>query len=118
MEEVENVFKGFLQKNLVFSLDGKILKEGKLFLFNRKDYYLVFYLKINNQDRRFELPYPFDIKLVDNYIQMDYDFYSLSKNDPELYYRLISLNVNIKNRYLNKKVLIFEKNTVDLTLVT
>lgn len=117
MEKVEDIFKFFLQKNVVFSLDGKILKEGRLFLYGRKDYYLNFYLRINNIDRKFELPYPFKIELEDNYIQMNYDFYSLSKNDAELYYRLISLNANIKNRYLNKRILIFEKNTVDLSVV-
>lgn len=118
MDNVENVFKGFLQKNVVFAMDNKILKEGKLFLFNRKDYYLVFYMKINNQDRKFELPYPFGIKMVENYIEIDYNFSSIAKNDAELYYRLISLNSNIKNRFLNNKILIFEKNTLDLSLVS
>lgn len=118
MEEVEDIFKSFLQKNLVFSLDGKILKEGKLFLFNRKDYYLTFYLKINNSDRKFELPYPFGVKMIDNYIELDYYFSSISKNDTELYYRLISLNSNPKNKYLNNKILVFEKNSLDLSVVS
>lgn len=117
MDRVEDIFKSFLQKNIIFSIDNKILKEGKLFLFSRKDYYLIFYLKINNQDRKFELPYPFKAKIVDNYIEMDYNFSSISKNDSELYYRLMSLNSNVKNKFLNNKILIFEKNSLDLSVV-
>jgi hypothetical protein len=118
MDKVEDIFKPFLQKNIIFSVDGKILKEGKLFLFSRKDYYLIFYLKINNQDRKFELPYPFKATLNENYIEMDYNFSSISNNDSELYYRLMSLNNNIKSRYLNNKITVFEKNSLDLSVVS
>ena len=30
----------FLQRNIVFVLENKIIKEGKLFLYNEKDYYI------------------------------------------------------------------------------
>ena len=33
----------FLQRNIVFVLENKIIKEGRLFLYNEKDYYLIFY---------------------------------------------------------------------------
>lgn len=118
MDKVEDIFKTFLQKDVIFSVDNKIVKEGKLFLFSRKDYYLIFYLKINNQDRKFELPYPFSIKLIDNYIEMDYNFKSIAKEDSELYYRLVSLNSSIKNKFLNNKIMIFEKNSLDLKVVS
>jgi hypothetical protein len=111
-------FEEFLQRNVVFSLEGKIIKEGKLYLFNKKDYYFTFYLKMNNQEKRFELPYPFQAKLTKNYIELDYTFSAISKNDPELYYRLISLNKLNKNKFLNSKILMFEKNTLDLSLVS
>ena len=118
MEDFEELFRLFLQRNVVFSLDGKILKEGRMYLFNKKDYYFTFFLKNNNTEKRFELPYPFSAKMTKNYIELDYTFSAISKNDPELYYRLISLNKNNKNKFLNNKILMFEKNTLDLSLVS
>ena len=114
----ENDFNYFLQRNIVFVLENKIIKEGKLFLYNEKDYYLIFYMRSNNNEqKKFEIPYPFDIKRINNYLVLDYSLSAISGGDSELYYRLISLNQNSNSRFYNNKILVFEKNAVDFSLV-
>jgi hypothetical protein len=118
MDDTLELFNHFLQRNVVFALDNKIIKEGNLFLYKQNDYYLFFYLKNNNQEqKKFEIPYPFSIKREKNYIILDYSLSAISKADSELYYRLVSLNQKSSCRYYNNKILVFEKNTLDLSLL-
>jgi hypothetical protein len=119
MDDTEKIFNYYLQRNIVFSLDNKIIKEGNLFLYKQNDYYYVFYLKNNNQEqKKFEIPYPFSITKEKNYIVLNYSLSSISKSDPELYYRLVSLNQKTNSRYHNNKIIIFEKNCLDLSVVS
>ncbi len=118
MHNIESKFNYFLQRDVVFSMDNKIIKEGKLILFSQKDYYLIFHLKNSNGDnKKYELPYPFNIDKENNYLMFDYKIESISKNDSELYYRLLSLNKNQVSRFYNNKVMMFEKNSLDLSVV-
>jgi hypothetical protein len=111
-------FNYFLQRNVVFVLENKIIKEGKLFLFNEKDYYLIFYLRTgNNEQKKFEIPYPFSVQRINNYLILDYSLSAISGGDSELYYRLVSLNQNSNSRFYNNKIIIFEKNDVDFSVV-
>jgi hypothetical protein len=119
MNNLEEQFNYFLQRNVVFSLDSKIIKDGKLVLFSQKDFYLNFFLKNpNGEQKKFELPYPFKIVREKNYLLLKYDMASISKGDHELYYRLLCLNKKPISRYYNNDVMIFEKNSLDLTPVS
>ena len=118
MKNVEDFFKYFLQRNLVFSLQGKIIKEGNLLLYKQNDYYILLYLKTNNQEqKKFEIPYPFSIEKENGYYVLNYNLSSISKSDSELYYRLISLNQKSNSRFHNTKIMVFEKNALDLSVV-
>jgi hypothetical protein len=118
MHNIEEYFKYFLQRDIVISIDSKIIKEGKLILFNQKDYYLNFNLKNNNQEqKKIEIPYPYMIKNQNNYLVLSYELQNISKNDQNLYYKLMSLNKKHNCRFYNTKVLIFEKNKLDLSVL-
>jgi hypothetical protein len=109
----------FLQRNIVFVLENKIIKEGKLFLYNEKDYYLIFYMRSGNNDqKKFEIPYPFSVERKNNYLILDYSLSAISGGDSELYYRLISLNQNSNSRFYNNKIIVFEKNALDFSVVS
>jgi hypothetical protein len=119
MDVKNDLFNYFLQRNIVFVLNNKIIKEGKLFLYNQKDYYLYFYLKTNNNEqKKFEMPYPFSVKKYENHLVMDYSLSAISENDSELYYRLISLNRNNNSKYYDSKITIFEKNALAFSVVS
>ena len=115
---VEDFFKYFLQRNVVFSLEGKIIKEGNLLLYKKNDYYIILYLKNSNQEqKKFEIPYPFSIEKDKGYYVLNYNLSCISKSDMELYYRLVSLNQKSNSRFHNTKIMVFEKNSLDLSVV-
>jgi len=116
--DMESQFKYFLQRDVVLSLNSKILKEGKLVLYSRKDYYFYLFLKTNNnQQKKIEIPYPFNIIKENNYLILDYTLQSISKNDRELNLKLMSLSQKCNSKFYNNKILFFEKNKLDLSLV-
>lgn len=118
MDDVSKYFNYFLQRDIVFSLDSKIIKEGKLILFNQKDYYCVFHLKgANDTNKKYEIPYPFEIIKQKNYLILSYKLENMSKNDIELFYRLKSLNHPNHLSVYDNKILLFEKNTLDLSSI-
>jgi hypothetical protein len=119
MSDIEEQFKYFLQRHIIFSIDGKIIKEGKLMLFNKKDYYLILYIKNNNQEqKKYEIPYPFSSRMDNNRLVLDYKLESISNKDVELYYRLASLNQTTNSKFFNTTVSVFEKNALDLKVVS
>lgn len=118
MDDIEQYFNYFLQRNVVFSMDSKIIKEGKLILFSQKDYYLTFHLKNSaGEQKKYEIPYPFNIVRKNKYLNISYDLQDISKKDDQLYYRLIALNQIHNSRFYNNKIMFFEKNTLDLSVL-
>jgi hypothetical protein len=116
---VDDLFKYFLQRNVVFSLDKKVIKEGNLLLYKKNDYYIMLYLKNSNQEqKKFEIPYPYSVESENGYFVLNYSLSAISKSDSELYYRLISLNQKSASRFYNQKIVIFEKNALDLSVVS
>lgn len=115
MQNLDDLFGYYLQRDVVFSIDSKIIRDGKLILFSQKDYHLNFYFKNNNGDNKvFEIPYPFQIDKCDNHLVLRYDIETLSKEDDELYYRLLALNKKNNSKFYNIKMLMFEKSSLNL----
>lgn len=82
---VEENLKQFLQRNITIRIDDKILRQGRLILFNLKDYYLIFTLKIKNRNKTYELPYPFrNTFLTVDSLQFDYRLANLHNNEPTI----------------------------------
>jgi len=109
--DIEQAFINFLQKDLIFSIDGKIVKEGKLILFSKNDYYIHFTLKTSSDSKKkYEIPYPFNIKAGDGYIVLNYEIDHLSDGKNELFYRLKSLNKRTNAKIYNNRMVIFDKN--------
>ena len=118
MDNIEQYFNYFLQRDVVFSFENKIIKEGKLILFSKKDYYIIFYIKNNNgEQKKYEIPYPFNILKEEKYLKISYKLEEISKNNSELYFRLMSLNQKNNSRFYNSVITMFEKNALDLTVV-
>lgn len=114
MVNVDEIFGRFLQCDIVLSINSMIIKEGKLILFNIKDYHINLYFKSGNDTKVFEIPYPFQVDSFDNHIEFRYDYEGLSRNDIELFYMLKSLDKHGSSRYFNNKMLIFKKNAINL----
>tara|TARA_R100001594_G_scaffold52909_1_gene86495 strand:+ start:156 stop:506 length:351 start_codon:yes stop_codon:yes gene_type:complete len=59
LEKVTDFLKPFLLKDIVIKTDKKILKRGKLKIFQIKQYYVNLTLEFNDSIKSYEMPYPF-----------------------------------------------------------
>ena len=62
LEKVTDSLKPFLLRDVVIKTDKKILKRGKLKIFQIKQYYINLTLELNDTTKSYEIPYPFKIE--------------------------------------------------------
>ncbi len=108
MINLEQTLNYFLQREIAFTIDNKVVKRGKLILCNIKDFYITFYLKHNDEQKRYELPYPFAVESTDKGIVMDYTLETIASSNMELLFKLQSLTKKKNTKTFNNKVTITE----------
>ena len=62
LEKVTDFLKPFLLRDIIIKTDKKILKRGKLKIFQVKQYYINLTLEYNDSIKSYEIPYPFKVK--------------------------------------------------------
>ena len=103
----DSIFDSFLQREITFCLDDKIIKKGKLALVIKKDYYFIFNIYVDGVLRKIEYPYPFMISDIDNGLLLNYNLTSLSIGCDELYYRYLAMK-RVSSSKLYDKIIKFE----------
>jgi hypothetical protein len=104
----EDLLKSFLQKKLLFKIDDKTIKTGKVLLFTQKYFYISFLLTTaKKKQEKFEIPIPFNFESSkDNkQILLDYRISTLAQNNNNallLLEKKFNNNLNIKNKFFNK----------------
>jgi len=61
LEKVTDFLKPFLLRDIVIKTNKKILKRGKLKIFQVKQYYINLTLDYNGSIKSYEIPYPFKV---------------------------------------------------------
>jgi len=61
IEKVTNFLKPLLLQNIIIKTDKKILKRGKLKIFQVKQYYINFTLEYKDSIKSYEIPYPYNM---------------------------------------------------------
>jgi|TARA_R110002050_G_scaffold6130_14_gene26022 hypothetical protein len=109
VDNTEKVLKTVLQKNIRFTVNGKGIREGKLILYQIKDYYmsLTIFTK-KSQTKQYEIPIPFDIQHSGEDIIFDYTLHNVTKNDSLRKWLITSLSNKIgkKSKLYNNKLTI------------
>ena len=66
-DKTEQLLKCTLQNNVQFVLNDKIIREGKMIIYNVKDFYITFnFINPKGIQKVYEIPVPFDIVKKDN----------------------------------------------------
>jgi hypothetical protein len=77
-----NIVKDMLQHNTNFSIDTKIIRRGRLLLYNIVDYHIKFSIKTNkNLMKVFEVPFPFLVTREHNSVIFSYKLDDLCKGN-------------------------------------
>jgi len=99
---IENVFNNYLLRNVQFVHNNKVLKSGKFLFFNVKEFYLNFILtNEKNEQRVWEVPYPFKIYYQPDCFVLDYKIDSFCNGIEDIILHANVLNVNKKNKFFN-----------------
>ena len=61
LEKVTDFLKPFLLRDIIVKTDKKILKRGKLKIFQIKQYHINLTLEYNDTIKSYEIPYPFRV---------------------------------------------------------
>ena len=99
-----NCIKELLLQNVMFCIDTKTVRKGKLLLFNQDDYYIKFLIQTNkNINKNYEIPYPYKIHSTKHGVSLSYTLDDLSRNNPnKLQYMQIHTSTTGNNKLHNK----------------
>ena len=101
-EHVENQLKQFLQSNVKLQINEKVLKEGRLILFNIKDFYVIFTIRnAKNEIKKYETPLPFDCYIKEGECVFDYRFERLTNKNSTLFMKIVTLTSSKKSKFFN-----------------
>lgn len=106
---IEEALKSFLQKDLSISIDGKVVREGRLILVALKTFYIN--LKLSSRDDPsklvlYELPFPFDSQIEANKLTLSYILDDFVKKDVDITHSLMIFNAKKPAKLLNTRVVI------------
>ena len=108
-DHLEEELKPFLQRNVNFKIDTKILKKGRLILFNIADFYVIFTIEtaFSNKRQSYEIPFPFYIeRKTSDILLLDYRFHHLYNNDHEIKRLLTRQSKESRSKYLDTRVIL------------
>jgi len=100
---VESYFLPLLQTNIgIYNKDNKLLKSGKLLIFNIHEYTIHFVFAKKSGNFTYELPYPFSVaKEKNRTVKLDFRMETLAGNDTILNYKFILNQPTKKNKFYN-----------------
>jgi hypothetical protein len=107
--EIEQSIKPFLLKDLTFTVDNKVLKNGKLILFCIKDFFCVFTLTTSDRGSKryiYEIPYPFTLNKTVSSLEFDYTLNGFCLDNLKIADSIKKVNVNRTSKIFNKKVIV------------
>lgn len=91
-------------QNVEFKIDNKIIKRGKIKVFNTKQFFIKFKIEYLNVTKEYELPYPFKIIKTNDGFLFDYCLSAFCPPTEEVYWRMMTMNRSniskIHNNYL------------------
>ena len=91
------IFLDNLYRNLRFVCNGKVLKEGKLILFNFGDFYYSFTLDVSGVKKQFKLPMAYSITNCTSAIHLDYTTKTLCHGIDDLEFSCRMIKPKSKN---------------------
>lgn len=108
----DKILQQFLQSKIVIKIDNKVLKTGKLKLFNIKQYFIRLHIENDkNIVKVLELPYPFLMKYNEGVgCTLNYRLTSLCNNQRDTINTLRSVNTNSPHKIFDNEVSILTLN--------
>ena len=93
-----------LQRDVRFNVNKKILREGRVILYNMKDFYIEFIIITKKNIRKvYEIPVPFSVDVTKDAIYFDYTLKTICKDDHNN-----AVNIKLISSCLGKKSKLYD----------
>lgn len=106
MYNLENQLKDIMLTNALFKIDNKIVKKGKIQVFNTKQFFIKFKLDDNGTIKEYELPYPYRVEKMTNGYLFDYCLSAFVPKTEEVYWKIKTMNKENCSKLHEKYLLI------------
>jgi hypothetical protein len=111
IELYTKILQSYLQSKVTIKCNNKVLKTGKLTLFNIKQYFIRFNIETDKKTSKvLELPYPFRVESKDGICTLNYKLSSLCNNHVATVNLLRGINKNNANKIYDNVVSIIPLN--------
>lgn len=111
--QTDTFLKNMLQRDVEFVVSNKVIKEGKIIVFNIKDFYISFILLTKkNQNKTYEIPLPFDIHCRNTTLLFDYTLGKIYRNSAVTKHLIscISKSIGKKSKLFDNTMIIRVKD--------
>lgn len=88
MIRIEEKLKELVFRNIAFIVDDKVIKQGKVNVFNTKQNFIKFKIEIDGNLKEWELSYPFTIRDVDDGYIFDYCLSAFCPRTEDAYWKM------------------------------
>lgn len=92
MTRLEDQLKILILKNVEFKLEDKVVKRGKIKVFNTKQFFIKFKLEYDEGVKEYELPYPYKVIKTDTGFVFDYCLSAFCPKTEESYWKMRTVN--------------------------
>lgn len=99
MTHIEEKLKPLVLSNLEFVLDGKIIRKGKLKIFNTKQFFINFKINDDDQDKEYKLPYPYRVREENKGLVFDYCLSAFCPRTEELYWKMKAMDKSSASKF-------------------
>lgn len=105
IESYNKILQKFLLQKVIFKCDNKILKTGKIKLFNIKQYFIRFNIENDKGEiKQLELPYPFLIHDNETTCTLNYHLTSFTHSNKDVVTKISKINTDDSMRMYNRLV--------------
>ena len=88
MNRIEDKLKELIFRNVSFTVDGKVIKQGKINIFNTKQNFIKFKIDMSDGVKEWEITYPYDIRKTDTGFIFDYCLSAFCPRTEESFWKM------------------------------
>lgn len=104
MDRIEKHLKNLIYKNIAFIVDGKVVKQGFVRVYNTKQNFIKFKFDFNGTIKEWELTYPYQIQVKNNEMIFDYCLSAFCPKHEDSYWKMLLMDKkdasNLHNNYM------------------
>lgn len=97
--KLEDKLKKCLLRNVQFTLNGKVLRGGKVRVFNSKQFFINFNLENDGNVKDFKVLYPYECEELENGFRFDYCLSAFCPRTEDVYWKMKMTNSDNCSKY-------------------